>query len=712
VWRISKMCRTYPHLTISNLYNMINWREIPFARLVLALTIGILLAIYLPKQPSASLLWTGLIGSGVCILILNFVKIDFKLRWLYGFNLSLFLILFGWQITSSYNELSDNSHFQHYISYSNNVIGKVGRIQPTSTGKTRLQLSVEAIQIDSSAPKIVNGNLLVYLDSSALSNLQYGDRISLAANITPIEPPKNPKAFDFSRYMHFQNIHYQAFVKPDNWQLVEKGDGWHPMQIATRLQKRFIHILRKHITSEDEFAVASALILGYRDEISEEINTAYKNTGATHVLAVSGMHVGFLYIGISFLLGFVKSNRKSWKITKVIIELGSIWLFSLITGGAASILRAAVMFSFIIIGKALQRESSIYNSLAASAFCLLCYNPYYLMDVGFQLSYLALVGIIYFEPKIYKLIYIENKVIDYIWQLTAVALAAQIVTLPISLYYFHQFPWYFWLSGLVVVPASVVVLGAGFLLFVVDAVPVLGWLVGKVIWGIVWLINASIFLIEKIPGATTTGIWMSAAAVILLYLTILLAIVAMNTRRFRWMLASLGCFTVLGFAYLMTEWKASQQAQLLVYHVSKHTAIDYFDGKQLVEIRDAELSEKSLRFANQNYRWFRRAKETEKIVLTDSTGSNIFEFGPIKMAVINDVWQGEKTKVDYILIRANPYETLENLMLPFDCKNVILDASNSRKKTKEWKEEAKNLNIKLYDIQEKGAFILDLNKKQ
>jgi competence protein ComEC len=691
---------------------MINWREVPFARLLFALLSGILLAIYLPKQPSTLLLWTGLLGSGVCLLLLNFVKITFQLRWLYGVALSLFLVLLGWQITLSYNELTHPQHFHNKITDKNLIVGKIMRIQPTSTGKTRLQLLVEAIQIDSNEATGATGNLLAYFDSSALQQLYYGDRVALYATITRLESPKNPKAFDFSRYMHFQNIHYQAFVPAGNWQLLQKAKGWNIMLLTDYLQRRFISILRKHVPGEDEFAVASALILGYRAEISEEINTAYRNTGATHVLAVSGMHVGFIYIGIHFLLGFIKFNRKSWKITKVLLELASIWLFALITGGAASILRAAVMFSFIIFGKLLQREANIYNSLAASAFFLLVINPYYLMDVGFQLSYLALMGIVYFEPKIYRLLYVKNKILDHLWKLTAVSIAAQIVTLPISLYYFHQFPWYFWLSGLAVIPASVVVLVAGFILFVVDGVPVLAWLIGKIIHWLVWLINGSIFLIQQIPNATTTGIWVSFAAVMILYGIILLVIIALNTRRFRWILAGLTGTAVLSLAYVLTEWRSLQQHQLIVYHVYKHTAIDYFDGKKLVEIRDDDLPAKKLQFANQNYRWFRRAQTSETILLTDSTGTAIFQFGSVKMAVLNSPWQGKKQAVDYVLIRGNPYLSLQELLQSVNSPFVIFDTSNSRKQVEAWQKEAKTLRLRTYDVDKQGALLLDMRLQQ
>ncbi|MDX1943283.1 MAG: ComEC/Rec2 family competence protein [Saprospiraceae bacterium] len=683
-----------------------NWREVPFARLLLPFVSGILLAIYLPWHPKTLAMTIGLVIIAAWLVYLNIAKIAWRSRWAYGAAVSIFLTWLGWQITHLHHELNKPNHFQNNISEENTVVGTIQIIQATSTGKARLQLRIKAINDSTDTLQATRGYLLAYLDSSALNQLAYGDQVSLVASITEIEPPKNPKAFDFSRYMHFKNVHYQAFVKPGNWQLSEKGKGWHPFLLADRLQKRFIRILHKNIPEENEFAVASALILGYRDEISEEINTAYRNTGATHVLAVSGMHVGFIYIGISFLLSLIKSNRRSWKIAKIFIELFSIWAFSFITGGAASILRAATMFSFIIIGKAIQRNANIYNTLAASAFFLLCINPYYIMDVGFQLSYLALIGIIYFEPKIYRCWYIKYKVGDYLWKLVAVSLAAQLVTLPISLYYFHQFPWYFWLSGLVVVPISVIVLGAGFLLFFIDFIPILGWLVGKAIWIMVWLINNGIFLIEKIPGATTTGIWINFLSVLLLYFIIMAIVISIETRQFRWVLAALSCLLLLSCSYVITQWNVHQQSLLTIYYVSKHTAIDYFDGKRLIELTDNDTNEKILNFANQNYRWYRRGEWQESLKL-DGTG--VYRFGNLKMAVVDKVEKSNrKTKVDCVLIRNNSRASLIDLLQIFDCKHIILDASNSRRNAARWRKECAEQGFSLYDVQAQGSLVLNL----
>ncbi len=691
-----------------------NWREVPFARLLLPFVTGILLAIYLPWQPPLKFFAVGLLLLTGALIYLNLAKTAFQMRWAYGLAVSIFLAWLGWQLANQYNELSYANHFKPAIAEQNLVVGTITQMQPTSTGKARLQLRLEALGEPDGTLQAASGNLLAYLDSTALDALNYGDRVSLVANITPIEPPKNPKAFDFARFMHFKNVHYQAFVREANWQLQEKANGFNLFLIADRLRDRCVAILEKHFPNDNELAVASALILGYRDEITEEVRNAYANTGAMHVLAVSGLHVGFIYLGLGFLLGLVKSDRKSWKIAKTILEILGIWSFALLTGASPSVLRAATMFSFIIIGRAIQRDANIYNTLAASAFFLLCFNPYYLMDVGFQLSYLAVLGIVYFQPKIYKLWYIENKIGDYIWKLTAVSLAAQISTLPISLYYFHQFPVYFWLSGLVVVPVAVVILCGGFLLFVTDFIPGWSWLLGKGLYNLVDMVNKAIFLIQQIPGSLVTGIWISFAVMVLIYAAILGIIIAMNTRRFSWMIAGFSCFTLVGFAHFITQWQVHQQERVVIYHTPKHTAIDYFDGKKLVSFIDNKISEKTLRFANQNYRWFRRGELVKLVELEESGGFEIYRFGRVKMAIVDEAGSDtsvEKTPVDYVLIRNNPHAGLPDLLEPFDCKKVIFDTSNNRRSVERWRGDCKELGVSYFDIQEKGAFVLSLKRK-
>jgi len=169
------------------------------------------------------------------------------------------------------------------------------------------------------------------------------------------------------------------------------------------------------------------------------------------------MHLGLIYVMLIWIFSRIPYLKRS-SILRIIFVLSCLWLFALLTGGSASILRSAVMFSCIIIGENFSRRASIYNSLAASAFILLCYNPFYLWDVGFQLSYLAILGIVILQKPIYNLFFIKNKSLNKLWKLTAISLAAQTFTFPICLYYFHQFPTIFLFTNLITVPLSTVIL--------------------------------------------------------------------------------------------------------------------------------------------------------------------------------------------------------------------------------------------------------------
>lgn len=685
----------------------INWHEVPLLRLVLPFIVGILFAIYTSWQPSVGVLIAGLLLITGALFYLNSARNRWQLRWLYGLTVSVFMVWLGWQLTQLHDELRQANHFQTALAERNVVVGEIYKIEPTSTGKARVQLQIEAIGVPDTPLQTAHGNLLAYLDSTALEQLNYGDRISLLANINRIEQPKNPKAFDYARYMHFKNVHHQAFVWGNDWQLLEPADRYNLLVIADRLRDRCIGILKKHFPTENELAVASALILGYRGEITDEVRNAYANTGAMHVLAVSGLHVGFIYLGISFLLGLVRTKWRHWKLAKTLLEIAAIWSFAVLTGASPSVLRASTMFSFIIFGGYIQGYTNIYNTLAASAFFLLCWNPYFLMDVGFQLSYLAVLGIVYFQPKIYKLLYIKHKIGDYAWKLVAVSLAAQISTLPISLYYFHQFPMYFWLSGLVVVPVAVVILCGGFLLFITNAIPGWSWLLGKALWGIVALVNKAIFLIQQIPGSTLKGIWIGFGTVLLLYALIMMVVLAMESRQFKWLVAGLGFLAVVGLMRAITQWQVLQQRELVVYNISRHSAIDFFDGRKMVSINDAE--ERSLTFAAQNQRWSRRVREVEQLPMPN--GLAVYRFGQVQMAVVDGEFDSnfnKKIPVDYVLIRGNPWGTLTELLEPFDCQRVIFDASNYPGNIAKWRAEAEKLGLEIEDVQTNGAFQLSM----
>jgi competence protein ComEC len=275
--------------------------------------------------------------------------------------------------------------------------------------------------------------------------------------------------------------------------------------------------LRKYIKNDDEtLGIAEALLIGYKNDLDKDLVQAYSNTGVVHIIAISGLHLGLIYMVLLWLFDRIPFIKR-FKIFKSISIISCLWIFSLLTGASASVLRSAVMFTCIIIGKTIKRQSSIYNSLAASAFILLCYNPYFLWDVGFQLSYLAIIGIISLQKPIHQLLYFETYLIKKIWEMSSITIAAQIITFPICLYYFHQFPNVFLISNLIAVPLSTVILFSEIILICFSWIPFLGIYLGKFVEVSIWLMNDLIICFNKIPFAICKNIYANLFSTYVLY---------------------------------------------------------------------------------------------------------------------------------------------------------------------------------------------------
>jgi competence protein ComEC len=700
---------------------MLNWREIPFVRFTVPFMLGILLEMRLGYDSSVLL-----ILSFLLILPLYFagkLRGRYRYRWVFGILLSMILAALGFHMSWHHNELNAAAHFSRgTLAEESFMLGKITGAPAEKENWVKVELKVEAFGPGADSLKPKTGNLLLYLaKDSAATALKYGDAIYFHGRITAVSPPGNPHAFDYRRYLHFQNIHFQAFVRDGAWKLAAYGQGNRLYGMALALQSRFVRTLRKHLTTSNELAVGSALILGYRDEIPEEIKTAYARTGAMHVLAVSGLHVGIVFLILNFFLKRILKNSRAWRIARMLLILVAIWAFALITGASPSVVRATVMFSFINVGLLLRQYTNIYNTLAASAFFLLLWNPYWLASVSFQLSYLAVLGIVYFQPKISRLWIIENKAGRYLWELVCVSLAAQLMTLPLTLFYFHQFPTFFWLSSLVLVPAAGFVLGGGLLLLAVEAIsPGLAFFVGKGLWALLWFCNKTVFVIEQLPGAVAGGISIGAGVSLLLYLTILSIMIAVSFKRFRWVLAALSLALLAGGNYAFTTYRQLDHTQAVVYNIYKHTAIDFFDGKQACSLTSAGLDERALSFAAGGHRLFMGADECQTYSLSDTAAhtanrwffqNGYVQFLDTRWAIVNappDSAPDKKMAIDYLVVCGSPKLKIEDLTAAFDFKKIIFDASNKKWQVDAWKKACEQLNIDHHDVGANGAFVLDL----
>lgn len=689
----------------------INLREITFVRLLLPMLAGILLAL----QISISLWYVASFGllCFVGMIGLQWLK-KYEYRWAFGVALIGWMMSLGYLLCTMHNDLNQAQHFSSMLDNNTTIMGQVTTL-PKRGKRLKTTLSVLAVSDSTGQLNTATGNLLAHLEpADSATTLAYGDVVILKGWIQPIAPPMNPYQFDYQRYLKFQNIHYQAFIKKENWRNTGVHRGNIVLKTAQKIRIACINRLRTHLNTEREFSVGAALILGYKDEISQDVRNAYSQTGAMHVLAVSGLHVGLIYLFLNFFLGFVKTRNRIFKIIKPILLILGIWLFALLTGMSPSVMRAATMFSFIVVGMSMRRFTNIYNTLACSAFFLLCFNPYLIMNVGFQLSYLAVLGIVYFQPRIYLLLDIYHPFVDNLWALMAVSIAAQFATLPLSWYYFHQFPVFFWLASLIVVPAATFILALGILTLILSVVPFVGFLVGKLLFGLIWVVNALIFGIQKLPLGLIEGIWVGSLTVLILYGVLLAVAWFLKTRHPAWFLTALSLLFVVvsGRAYSMM--KQISQQKITVYHNYKNAIADFISSEKSTTLTNIGTPTKQANFANSNHQNALGIAVNDKAHFKGNHQNSFLflqqdfiQFYDKKIVVIGDnnlLNSSVSMDMDYAIIQNNPYLKMNDIKHKFNPEMIIFDPTNSPKAIEVWKKQCAEIGLVYHNVNEQGAW--------
>jgi len=694
-----------------------NPRATPFLRLLgpfaIALSAGGCLDVYLPGLGSC------LIASASVLFFLAGYPFPFRYRWIYGCAFSLWLGGFGYYHVVGNNELRQPAHFGRLVPAAHYVVGTIGEA-PSRGSKLKVVLQVEAM--GPSPDSLINctGHLLVFLPiSGQTDSLKYGDRLGLRTSIQATEPPKNPHAFDYGRYLHFQNIHFQAFAKEDALVRLSIGHGYALWRLAYNCRDRLLALLRQHFPTQDEYAVASALLVGYTDDLSEDLRTAYAETGSMHALAVSGTHVGMIYVGIMFLLSRLPLRGRLGKLVETLLALLGIWSFTFLTGATASVLRASVMFSLFLLGKLIYRTASIWNILAMSACGLLLYNPYMLFNAGFQLSYTAVAGMVFFYPYFNKWMPEWPRPLGEFRSIFLIGFAAQLGTLPLSLFFFHQFPVYFWLAGWVVVLGGAIFLAGGAALVVLD--PLWTWLanwLGFVLYYLVWGMNKVVFFIQHLPGSLIGGIWLAGWAVALLYVMVGFLGAAISTRQIKWAVAALGIFTLLGFCRFVRSYVQESQQAIVVYALPKKRLIDLFDGRSCLSLTDS-LTKKQVAFAAQPNRWALGVCEQKTLEFDQSadfqTANCCFappfiQFFQQRIILLDsphwlELNPSPPFPVDVIWLSNNPRLLIADCIRQFPCRQIIWDGTSSWKQCERWRAECAALGLDSHDIRLQGAFV-------
>lgn len=640
-------------------------------------------------------------------------------RWMAGVAINLFLFLLGYQLTYYQNDLHDTQHFQQAIEKENLIIGIVNNVPSEKNGRIKVELASQLIGTSPENLMHCKGKILAYIKQEDVTSLKYGDQLLIRSNIRPIQAAKNPNAFDFGNYLHFQNIHFQLFAGSKDLKVLADNQGNPFWQAVFDIRVHYLTVLEKHINCEEEMAVAAALILGYKERLSKDLKTAYSESGAIHVLAVSGLHVGIISSFLLFLLQLLPYKNPAWGWIKLGLVLICIWLFAFLTGLSPSVQRAAIMFSALNIGLTLQRDVNIYNSLALAAFFILLTNPYALFDLGFQFSFLAVTGILFFAPKFLAFWIPKNVILFHFWHLTLVGISAQLAVFPLVLYYFHQIPTYFWLSGLFVIPFAGILMKLGILLLLTNGLSELfSSILGTIVSYTIALQNYLIHAIQELPFSIFSGFWISQLEVVLFYGFVLGIAMLLLTYKAKWILGAACSLFLVSCAQLHTKYQQNYQQKIVIYSVSNNSVIDFIDGQTTYNLGGENISKNQQTYALQNNRW---AEKSKKIIPINEynfkanhliKSGNLFQFNKVRIGLIDKQLPENTTKEhrfesDYIVLQNSPKITLEQLTKHYKFRELIFDGSNDYWFIKKWKAICNNTGIVYQDVKNGGAHIIN-----
>ncbi|HEY9117581.1 MAG TPA: ComEC/Rec2 family competence protein [Roseivirga sp.] len=581
------------------------------------------------------------------------------------------------------------------------------------TNSTRTVLEVYQVFIDTNWVDMV-ARVNAYFSKDIKDSLTYGDLVIVKGKPNATSTPANPGEFDYGNYLAYQNIRFQQFIG-DEFQKTGHSPPNRLVDISIPIRDYCVNQIGTYIPNTKAKAVVLALVLGVKDELDNELIQSFSSTGAMHVLAVSGLHVGIIYAIVFGLMKYLRLNKRKYRWWMAIISVSILWGYAILTGLSPSVLRAVTMFTFVALGRALFRKGNIYNTLAISAMVLLLFNPYLIMSVGFQLSYLAVFGIVFLHPKIYGLIRVQHKLLDKIWSITCVSIAAQVATGPLSLLYFHQFPTYFLLSNLFIIPAAFVILIGGLILLAGSWYSPLGIAIGWLLNGFVKAINWMVNMASQLPSSTIDGVYLSTLDTWFIYMLLLGVILFLITRRKSHLRLGLIAAVAFSVSQILHFEPYAKSIELSILDVNNSSVMDLRVGFSATLIADSAFMQdpEKQRFHLQGKRLIsgerQDLKEGVEIPSQQFPFGKLFFFEGKSILWLNevvDIWSDstDKISIDYLVISNNAVSTMSEVDKFFLSKNVIIDRTNSFYVQRQLIEELKESDSNLHQVATNGYF--------
>ena len=684
------------------------WRRLPFLKILTALVVGILLEYYV--EPGIRTWFVMLSISLLLLALFFFIPYfgRFRLLFISGIaGLCAFISAGG--ILLNERNVFNNEYWFGLKDLTNPVFEVLVEEPPVEKTSTFRYLATVLAIHSPGGSAITAGRIFIYIkkDSSLPQHSLpgYGTRLLFKKLPEPIRGSGNPGGFDFGLYCRMKGISHQVFTSYNElYFLKEKKTRW-LKEVVFHLRKWVLKILRKNLNGEKELGLAEALLIGYKQDLDKSLVKDYSDTGVVHIIALSGLHVGLIYWLLGILLLPLHRLGLGW--IAAIITVAGLWLFSFMGGAQPSLLRAALMFSCMVIEKRVSGKGVTYNTIAFSAFVLLCIDPRWLWDAGFQLSYAAVISIIAFMKPVYAFLYFRNKILDMIWKMNAVTIAAQLLTFPVCIYYFHQFPVYFLLTNFIAVPLSTLILFGEILLLLLSFLPLIAKYLGKIIEWMIGLMNDCISLAAGWPFASWESLSFSPAQALILTAFSLTAGFGWIDRSKSLLKISLFNLALFAILRLISFHQAAKQEILIVYNTTRMQAIDLVSGRKSIFTGDSILREKSPQrefFLDDSRTYFRTSPGN------DQMEENYFLFGGRRVWLVEDSHNYKRPppsqEVDLLILSGNPRLYFSYFAKNLRIKQVVIDGSVPAWKSGYWKKDCDSLGIPWHDVTTHGAFVM------
>lgn len=519
-------------------------------------------------------------GFPLCLLFLLFLLFAYSLvrynqRWIYGFFICLFFLALGATLSLSRLERIQTCIPSVATCYRVRLVSSVMETPNACKVEALLLAKGDSIGLE----QMKNSRVQLFFEKdSSLSDLHCDDELLIHARINYPVAATNDEVFDYGKYLLFQGFSGVGYVKKGDWDRLDTVKKPSLKAKSLACQRKIVNQYKKWDLNEEAYVILSALTIGYREDLTSGLRSSFSSAGVGHILALSGLHIGFIAMFFHFFIVRIGRRSRILEISCKLVLLCALWGFSFVVGSTSSVIRSVFMFSLLILSSLFLRKSDSRQNLCVTLFIMLLYNPLWLFDVGFQLSFVAVLSILMLMPVVQPLIPFRSRILRFFANVALLSVVAQLGVLPLILYYFGSFPTYFLLGNLWVIPLVTLILYLAFLGLLTFCVPMMNaifvFLLNKALNGVLLLVRG----VEQLPYSTVDHLWIEGREVFLLYVLLSLLILLLYKPKFQHLFAFLSSMILFLSLPLYNHYATPLRSRIVFYNVRNCPAIHCIDS--------------------------------------------------------------------------------------------------------------------------------------